>query len=280
MAEGTVEEADVVTVGSDVVELVNGDDRVEIDLVNGGRIAQISVGEQELLWPGRALGPIGWGSFPMAPWVGRIRAGRFRFDGVDHQLEPSHRDVDGTRHAIHGTVYTRRWTLDDVSTTGARLQCDLGSWPWPGIARQWIELGDAGVRCVLRVEATDGSFPGSIGWHPWFRKPDRLTFTPTKMYRRGDIGLPTAELVAPAAGPWDDTFLNGDPVTLHYDAPARRDARSVVVTSDCDHWVVYDEPNYATCVEPQSGPPDSPTMHPHLVTADHPLERWMTITWN
>ncbi len=267
------------TDGAPTVELVVGDARVEIDLANGGRIGQITVGDQPLLWTDTAIGPIGWGSFPMAPWAGRIRSGRFEFDGVAHRLDLNHVDVDGARHAIHGTVYTRWWTLDNVSTTGAELHCDLGSWPWPGVARQRIELSDSGLHCELSVETSNGPFAGSIGWHPWFLTPDRLTFTPMKMYGRGGIGLPTATLVEPTVGPWDDTFLNDDPVTLHYDAPGRRTARSVIVTSDCDHWVVYDEPSSTICVEPQSGPPDAPTTRPHLVTAEHPLTRWMHIAW-
>jgi aldose 1-epimerase len=262
-----------------LIELTCGRARAEIDVEHGGRIAQITVSEQPLLWTDTSIGAIGWGSFPMAPWVGRIRAGRFEFDDTDYQLDLNHVDVDGACHAIHGTVYTEPWTLDDASPDVAELHCDLGSWPWRGVARQRIELSESGIRCELTVESTEVAFPAAIGWHPWFVKPDRLTFTPSKMYRRGDIGLPTAELVEPADGPWDDTFMNDDPVTLHYDDDGRRHARSVVVTSDCDHFVVYDQPPFATCIEPQSGPPDALTMQPRMVGPDEPLTRWMQITW-
>ena len=91
------------------------------------------------------------------------------------------------------------------------------------------------------------------------------------------IGLPTGELVGPSAPPWDDCFVNTAPVVLHY----HRDwVPRVTITSDCDHYVVYDEPTHATCVEPQSGPPDSPTIRPRLITPGHPLERSMTIGWS
>ena len=97
------------------------------------------------------------------------------------------------------------------------------------------------------------------------------------MYARGGIGLPHATLVPPVAGPWDDCFVNHRPVTLHY-APLRP-SPTVTVTSDCDHWVVYDQPAHATCVEPQSGPPDALNVAPVLVTPGQPLARTMTIAW-
>ena len=51
----------------------------------GGRIAQLTVRGRDLLVPGRAGDhPMLWGSFPMVPWAGRLRHGRFRFAGHDH----------------------------------------------------------------------------------------------------------------------------------------------------------------------------------------------------
>jgi aldose 1-epimerase len=83
-------------------------------------------------------------------------------------------------------------------------------------------------------------------------------------------------VVEPSDPPWDDCFMNTDPVALHYD---RAVAAVVEVTSDCDHWVVYDEPSNATCVEPQSGPPDAFNLEPHVVSPTAPLARAMTISW-
>jgi aldose 1-epimerase len=53
----------------------------------------------------------------------------------------------------------------------------------------------------------------------------------------------------------------------------------VRVESECDHWVVFDVPAEATCVEPQSGPPDAFNLTPHVVTPRSPLSRTMTISW-
>lgn len=96
------------------------------------------------------------------------------------------------------------------------------------------------------------------------------------MYERDSIGLPTGQLITPANGPWDDCFINTAPVTLHYDRPTHPD---ITLRSDCDHWVVFDRPLHATCVEPQSGPPDAFNIRPRLVTSSHPLRRSMTMSW-
>lgn len=264
---------------------------VEVDVAAGGRLARIDVaGEPLLVEPGTDPTSTAWGCFPMAPWAGRVRQGRFRFDGVEHRLRTNHvdggyADADGgagdpqRRHAIHGTVFSRPWEVVHADATSAELTCELTGaldWPFPGIARQRLRLSAAGLSCELSVEPDGGSMPAEVGWHPWFRKPDRLEFAPTAMYRRDRWGLPTGELVPPEAGPWDDCFVAPGPVTLHYDRPA---ASRVVIRSDCDHWVVFDEPEGATCVEPQSGPPDAFTVRPRPVPPGHPLRRTMSITW-
>lgn len=280
---------------NDVITLISaGGDSCEVDVLRGGRVAQIIAdGHRLLIDPGpaaeRDAASTGWGSYPMAPWAGRVRHGRFHFFGTDYRLRLNQQDAPGDerRHAMHGTVFTQPWTRDagsDNSVTLSRRLDDASSgWPFPGLAHQTIEILDGQLRCDLSIEVDhhpDGGttvvFPGEIGWHPWFVKPDVLVFHPDAMYECDEIGLPTGHLVAPARGPWDDCFVNTAPVTLEYE---RRGASTVTISSDCDHWVVYDMPAHAICVEPQSGPPDAFNIHPHIVTATHPLRRTMNISW-
>ena len=94
------------------LELGAGDVRVTIDVATGGRIAQISVEDQAMLWA-KSGAAIGWGSYPMAPWAGRVRDGRFAFDGQRYQLGLNHTDEDGSSHAIQGTVFDTAWTVDE-----------------------------------------------------------------------------------------------------------------------------------------------------------------------
>lgn len=268
-------------------ELQRGDTRVEVAIGGGGRLAGIDVAGTNLLAPRpdeADPNELGWGSFPMAPWVGRIRHGRFRFLGTDVNLDLNHQDGPGAdparRHAIHGTVFHRQWKIRSAGSDAIELACELGGalgWPYGGMATQRISLGDGHLVCELSISATGAVFPGALGWHPWFPKPRELRFSPVAMYRRdSEIKVATGELIVPPAPPWDDCFVNTEPVTLVYD---RSVASEVTVTSDCDHWVIYDEPATTTCVEPQSGPPDSPNLRPRVVTPTHPLTRHMTITW-
>lgn len=280
----------------DIITLVGDDGSTcEIDVVRGGRLAQVvAVGQPLLIDPGpaaeRDATSTDWGAYPMAPWAGRIRSGRFRFFGRDHQLPLNQQDGpdDDRRHAMHGTVFTRSWTIDERSTNAVSLSTRLdrtgSGWPFPGTAHQRIELLAGQLRCDLSIDIDHSVhseqhpvvFPAEIGWHPWFVKPNQLHFHPNAMYERDRVGLPTGHLVAPTPGPWDDCFVNTAPVTLEYDRPI---ASMITVSSDCDHWVVYDVPDHATCVEPQSGPPDAFTIRPQLVTATHPLRRTMNISW-
>ena len=250
----------------------------------GARIGQIEVDGHPLLVDVPAPAdrrPMTWGSYPMVPWAGRVRRGRFRFDGVDHELPVNHRDGPGPEraHAIHGLAFDRPWEVGDASERACACSIAL-DWEFAGTASQTIELFDDRVDVTLTVESTGFAFPAEIGWHPWFRKPDRLDVAPSAMYERDEFGLPTGVLVEPTAGPWDDCFLAAGPVTLGYDRPH---ASAITVDSDCDHWVIFDEPAAATCVEPQSGPPDAfnltPHVTPHIVTPTAPLTRRMSIGW-
>jgi aldose 1-epimerase len=251
----------------------------------GGRIAQIAVGDVPLLVDvpaDRATTPMAWGDFVMAPWVGRIREGRFDFDGRGYQLDTNHRDGDGDPrriHSIHGTVWNRSWEVTASSEDGVTLRRELGGalgWPFDGVVEHQLTLHADRMDQTLTVTTEHGRMPAEIGWHPWFRKPDRLSFGPAAMYRRDRFGIPNGELIAPTTGPWDDCFVNTEPVRLHN---SRADVATVTLISDCTHWVVYDEPPDATCVEPQSGPPDAFNLVHHVVTPESPLRRSLTIAW-
>ena len=89
----------------------------------GGRMTSLIVDGHELLVT-EGDGPIRWGSYPMAPWAGRIRDGRFTFRGRAHELPPNL-----PPHAIHGTVFERPWTVTGPDS----MTIDLGpAWPFAG----------------------------------------------------------------------------------------------------------------------------------------------------
>lgn len=237
----------------------------------GGRIASLRAEGVELL-VGQEQHPMMWGSFPMVPWAGRVRDGRFDFAGTTHQLP---RNL--APHAIHGTGYVVPWDVVDAQVTSGSttIRTALADpWPFGGFAQQRFDLAEDGLTCTLGVTAGDAPMPAQVGWHPWFVKPMRAALHFDRMYVRDAAGMPTGETIASPDGPWDDCFIRPlGAIELHYVDLV------VTVESDCDHWVVYDQPTHATCVEPQSGPPDGFTLAPHVLQPGETLERVMRITW-
>ena len=83
--------------------LASGPARLSVSPADGGRFSSLVVDGHELLVT-EGYGPIRWGCYPMVPFAGRIREGRFTFRGraveLPRNLPP---------HAIHGTVFERPW---------------------------------------------------------------------------------------------------------------------------------------------------------------------------
>ena len=142
------------------MELRAGDVCVVIDPARGGRLSKLDIAGLSLLLP-ETDDPMRWGSYPMAPWAGRVRQGQFRYAGEEYRLP---RNLPP--HAIHGTTFTRAW--DDEGD--GRLSIPLGpDWPWPGRAVQQFDLSESALEMTLEVHADDRPFPASAGWHPWDR---------------------------------------------------------------------------------------------------------------
>jgi len=252
-----------------MIELEAGDARVEVDPNAGGRVAQIRVGELDLLKSDRTGGPMTWGSFPMAPWAGRVRHGRFEFDDVQRQLP-----VNLPPHSIHGTAFTAPWEVIDAGRDYCEMRVAL-DWEFGGTAHQHLALHPNGLTCMLTVYAVQQAMPATIGWHPCFRKPLLADLEFERMYVRDDAGMAIPVLVEPKPHPWDDCFVRPlAPLRLHFPG------LTLTIESDCDHWVVYDEPDHATCVEPQSAPPDGFTIGGSTrLEPGELLQRRMTIRW-
>lgn len=246
------------------------------DPVKGGRLASLVVGGMELL-VGPDADPMRWGAYPMVPWSGRIRYGRFRFDGVDHQLP-----ITLGPHAIHGTAYTSSWTVDDGCPDGElRMMAPLGDpWPFPATVEHLAELRDGGLTMTLRLTADERSMPAMVGWHPWFRRvvdgsEADLRFAATSMYDLDDEMIPTGRLVAPCPPPWDNCFtgLESDPTIVW------PDRLQLQLSSSADYWTIYTEPEHALCVEPQTDPPDAVNRVPTVIQAGETMTSTFDLRW-
>jgi aldose 1-epimerase len=254
--------------------------RLVVGATDGGRMRSLVVRGQELLLT-TGYGPIMWGCYPFAPFAGRIRDGRFTFEGRDVELP-----LNMPPNAIHGTVFESAWTIEGPDC----LSMELGPpWPFAGRVTQWFALRDDGLEVRLRLDASD-RMPVVLGWHPWFRRqligtedrpspagaPVELRFEPGRMYERGPDGLPTGRLVPPKPRPWDDCFVDVKrPPRLTWPG-----ALNLELSSPADHWVVYDELDHALCVEPQTGPPDDVHLGPRtVVAAGSSVETAMSWRW-
>lgn len=248
---------------------------VSISPDEGGRVAGLRVGDRALLVgpDGRRDLPLSWGSYPMVPWVGRTRHACFAFDGEDYTLP-----VNFEPHSIHGTGWSKPWRVTRNSSLAVELEVDLSDddrsdWPFGGIARQRFELEPTSLTCWIEVHS-DRPMPADVGWHPWFTKPDEVDFRAGLIYPRDDDYIPLREGVPATPPPWDDCFSEvTQPVGVRWG-----DLR-LEITSSCAYWVVYDMPDYGTCVEPQSGPSNSLNSGPSIVEPDSPLIHWMRLGW-
>ena len=83
--------------------LASGPARLSVSPADGGRFSSLVVDGHELLVT-EGYGPIRWGCYPMVPFAGRIRDGRFTFRGraveLPRNLPP---------HAIHGKLVEELW---------------------------------------------------------------------------------------------------------------------------------------------------------------------------
>ncbi len=257
------------------------------DREHGGRLASLRLGECELLYGDASNKATSWGAYPMVPYAGRVAHGRFEFDGDAYQLEINHGP-----HAIHGTAFTAPW--DELGP--GHLVHELDSrWPLGGTVSHRAELaGDARAgRLVLElaVMATDRAMPAMVGWHPWFRR--QLTpggpsvqieideLESAQLYQVADDMIPTGELISPPpSGPWDHPFRRiTEPIRLRWEGHLL-----LHLASTCDHWVIYNRPEHAVCVEPQSAPPnifnpESFDLAPTVLQPGEQLVHTFTIDW-
>jgi aldose 1-epimerase len=232
-------------------DVANGLTKLSFDAAHGGRVAQVWFDDVPLLVDeGVGVDPVlGWGSYPMVPWAGRLRNGRFQFRRDVVTMPANER-----AHAMHGLGFVNEWEVVGSGTSSlvARLDLDRVGWPFKSWCEQRISLGPDSVHLEMSVHGTERDFPAQVGWHPWFRTPTTLDVAFSTMFERDDDGITTTTTRPPTDPPWDDCFTDAS-------ANPRLVVNGVEVrlASTCRYWVVYTGNPNGICVEPQSGPPDA-----------------------
>jgi aldose 1-epimerase len=260
-----------------------GDASVTVDVDRGCRLSSLVVRGRELLVGDASRGELEWGCYPMAPFAGRVRHGRFSFDGEAYQLP-----CNLPPHAIHGYAMGLPWSPVDAvaGALSGVWTVSLRGTAWPFSCRVVHRIALAGdgssLSLVLEVHADDGPMPASCGWHPWWRRPVDVSFDADRMWRRDAEGIPDGTFVAPPPGPWDDCFtgLRSAPVLTFDDGDGRGPGPVVTIETTCPQLVVYDERDDAVCVEPQTHPPDALNLGAAVVEPGAPLVAALTLRWD
>jgi aldose 1-epimerase len=107
-------------------------------------------------------------SFPLVPFVNRIRGGAFDFRGRQVRLSPN---MAGDPSPLHGQGWTSPWRIETASEAEAVLVFDHrpGEWPWTYEARQHVRLvGDSLCLRLTCVNVSDEPMPCGLGIHPYF----------------------------------------------------------------------------------------------------------------
>jgi aldose 1-epimerase len=244
---------------------------------DGGRLASFVLrGVERLVQPiaePSRLAPILWGSFLMLPWVGRMENARLTWGGRDHHFAPNL-----GRHALHGVGFDRAWHLcSDETTAHLSLDLEAAGWPFGGHAQQTIELMPERLIQTAIVGAGTRSMPVSLGWHPWFLRPEsgdlRLRLPSVGTLVTDTELIPTGS-IAPLNAVTD--FRQGKPI-----GQSRLDHTYVDVREASVEWpdvelhlefgkrissAVVHTRNHAVCVEPQTAWPNAAALHSRGLT--------------
>ena len=261
-------------VGVITLQSPNGDVKTSVYPECGARIGSLSAFGDELLIPGNTHDdPLTWGCYPMVPYAGRVRDAILECAGKQFPLRQNM-----PPHSIHGTVFDQTWRTLDVTSYSALLEIELGdNWPFTGKVQHHVNVTNQSLELQLTVFAVD-PMPVQVGWHPWFVRPVNIEAAFNTLYVRDSDGIAHERRAYQqhdlTQESLDDCFADAltAPLLNFENGPTVR------LETDCSHWVVYNEPSHAICVEPQSGPPNGLNSEPLVVSPNHPLTRYFRLT--
>jgi aldose 1-epimerase len=224
----------------------------------------------------------------LVPWPGRVGNGRYRWQGVDHQLPLD--DEDGLTNAIHGLARWANWSAEAPATDRVVMRHRLhprAGYPFCLDLMATFALDASGLRATLSGTNLSGvPAPFAAGSHPYMTVESalidgwRLTLPAETVLRTDSQMLPTGR--EPVAGTEFDfreprvlgpTQLNTAYTDLVRDSDGlarvvleAQDGRRLVLWTDrtCPWLVTYSgeslpspERRRGLAVEPMTGPPDA-----------------------
>ena len=142
-------------------------------------------------------------SFPLVPYVNRIRDGSFTFRGQTITISPN---MPGDISPLHGQGWLSAWQVSSASDTAATLRFEhpAAEWPWSYEAVQDFTLDETGLDARIScTNCSDTPMPCGLGFHPYF-PCNAETVLDTQVACAWEIDenvLPTAKV--PATGRFD-----------------------------------------------------------------------------
>jgi aldose 1-epimerase len=258
---GCGEVATTTTMG--YVSIRYGTNEAEVDL-EGAHVASLSLGGREVVKPSSDGAQTHGGIAVLMPYAGRIRDGRYTFEGKVFEFP-----VESDGHSIHGFAKDARWEVIGEKPGSVTLRTRLKSDGYPGIldARMTytVRPGSFSTDCAV-TNVGKRNCPFVAGFHPYFLARTWRIVTTGRVYRYalGDTYFPTGERarfsfsgVSPEAS-LDDEFRVGGAVTFQDE---EEKGRSLVMTRRRMPYLVVYNGEYAdgrsVAVEPYTGLDDA-----------------------
>ena len=182
--------------------LASGDFELELSPEIGGSIVRFDCRQVPVLR--QCTGPLknvlDAASFPLIPYVNRIRDGCFDFRGRQVRLQPN---MSGDPSPLHGQGWLAPWQVEEPGPVQATLyyRHDGGEWPWAYESRQHFRLDDDGLETAITCRnISDEPMPCGLGIHPYFNcgPQTRIRTTVADVWAVDDKVLPVEKL--PATG--------------------------------------------------------------------------------
>ncbi len=148
-------------------------------------------------------GPTSLSSFPLVPFVNRVRGGAFSFRGRRVTLA---QNMPPDPSPLHGQGWLRAWEVERLGADHAELvyRHSEDEWPWAYEARQTFALDEGGLTLDLACTNLSGEpMPCGLGQHPYFQctPQTRLGTGVETVWTIDEHVLPVEQV--PAAGRFD-----------------------------------------------------------------------------
>lgn len=198
--------------------------------------------------------PTALASFPLVPFVNRIRGGAFSFRGRRVTLA---QNMPPDPSPLHGQAWQAPWTVERLGPDHAELlyRHSAGEWPWDYEARQTFDLDDSGLTLVLScTNLSDEPMPCGLGQHPYFlcTPATRLDTGVESVWTIDEHVLPVEKV--PAAGCFDlrDRLVCGQGLDHGFGGWS---GRAVISDPDLPFRIVMSSPdaNFFQLYSPASG---------------------------